>query len=92
MFAPVDLAGKKILITGPSGQVALPVVEQLAQNNDVYALARFSNADDQQRIAALGATTQQVDLTRDSFIELPDDFDYVLNFAVVKTGNFDYDL
>lgn len=92
MFDPVDLAGKKILITGPSGQVALPVVEQLAPNSDVYAIARFSNPDDQQRLTALGATTHQVDLAGDSFAGLPDDFDYVLNFAVIKTGNFDYDL
>jgi hypothetical protein len=28
--APVDLENKKILITGPTGQVALPVVEHFA--------------------------------------------------------------
>ncbi|MGI9287972.1 MAG: NAD-dependent epimerase/dehydratase family protein [Pseudomonadales bacterium] len=92
MFEPVNLEGRKILITGPSGQVALPVVEQLAPCNDVYAIARFSNPDDQQRINALGATTKQVDLATDSFIDLPNDFDYVLNFAIVKSGDFDYDL
>ncbi|MGI9295380.1 MAG: NAD-dependent epimerase/dehydratase family protein [Pseudomonadales bacterium] len=92
MFEPVNLNGKKILITGPSGQVALPVVEQLAQHNDVYAIARFSNPDDQQRIGALGATTQQIDLASDSLADLPNDFDYVLNFAIVKSGDFTYDL
>ncbi len=76
MIASVDLEGKKILITGPSGQVALPVVEQLARNNEVVAIARFSNPDVQASIDALGATTQQIDLADDSFSELPDDFDY----------------
>jgi hypothetical protein len=31
-------------------------------------------------------------LARDSFDHLPDDFTYVLNFAVVRTDDFDYDL
>ena len=59
---PVDLDGKKILITGPSGQVAEPVVAALAQQADVYALARFSKSEDRERIAALGATCLSVDL------------------------------
>lgn len=92
MFEPVCLQGKKILITGPSGQVALPVVTALAKHSDVYAIARFSNMDDRQRISALGARTLSVDLATDGLGELPDDFDYVLNFAVVRTGDFDYDL
>jgi NAD(P)-dependent dehydrogenase (short-subunit alcohol dehydrogenase family) len=44
--APVDLENKKILITGPTGQVALPVVEHFARLADVYALARFRTEED----------------------------------------------
>jgi UDP-glucuronate 4-epimerase len=92
-LAPVDLTGKKILVTGPSGQVAEPVVAALAQQADVYALARFSKPADRERIAALGATCFKVDLADPAGLhDIPTDFDYVLNFAVVKTGNFDYDL
>ena len=36
---PVDLNNKKILITGATGQVALPVVAHFAKIADVYALA-----------------------------------------------------
>ena len=54
---PVDLSGKKILITGPTGQVALPVVERLAGSSEVWALARFSKEEDRARIEALGART-----------------------------------
>jgi len=90
---PVDLTGKKILITGPTGQVALPVVERLAQTSQVYALARFSKEEDRQRIEALGATTIKADLADAASLQaVPDDLDYVLNFAVAKTGDFDYDL
>jgi len=90
---PVDLNGKKILITGPSGQVAEPVVAALAGTSDVYALARFGKAEDRDRIAALGATCVSGDLADPAGLaELPDDFDYVLNFAVAKSGDFVYDL
>lgn len=90
---PVELAGTKLLITGPTGQVAMPVVEYFAKIADVYALARFRKQEDREAIEALGATVFVADLADvDSLASLPDDFDYVLNFAVVKTGNFDYDL
>lgn len=93
VFEPVDLCGSKILITGPSGQVAEPVVAALAQQADVYALARFTRSEDRERIAALGATCLSADLADpDGLREVPQDFDYVLNFAVVKSDSFDYDL
>jgi nucleoside-diphosphate-sugar epimerase len=92
-ISPADLAGSKILVTGPTGQVALPVVEHYAKIADVHALARFSKHEDRDRIAALGATVIAADLADASAVNtIPDDFDYVLNFAVVKSGNFDYDL
>jgi nucleoside-diphosphate-sugar epimerase len=90
---PVDLAGSKLLITGPTGQVALPVVEHFAKIADVFALARFSKAEDRERISALGAQVIQADLADpESLLAVPEDIDYVLNFAVVKSGDFDYDL
>jgi len=90
---PVDLANRKVLITGPTGQVALPVVEQLAKIADVYALARFRKEEDRARISALGATVLAADLAdKESLAVVPEDVDYVLNFAVVKSGDFDYDL
>ena len=90
---PVDLSGKKILVTGPTGQVALPVVEQISAIADVYALARFRQPEQREQIERLGATALQADLADStSLAGLPDDFDYVMNFAVVKSGDFDYDL
>jgi UDP-glucuronate 4-epimerase len=90
---PVDLENRKILITGPTGQVALPVVEHLAKHAEVYALARFSKEGDRESIEALGARAIAADLAdAASLAAVPEDLDYVLNFAVVKSGDFDYDL
>lgn len=90
---PVDLTNTKLLITGPTGQVALPVVEHFAKIADVYALARFRKEEDRRQVESLGATVLQADLADpDSLAVVPEDIDYVLNFAVVKTGDFDYDL
>jgi nucleoside-diphosphate-sugar epimerase len=90
---PANLTNKKILITGPTGQVALPVVEHLARQAEVYALARFSKEEDRGLIESLGAQPIQADLAdRDSLSAVPEGLDYVLNFAVVKSGDFDYDL
>lgn len=90
---PVNLSGTKILVTGPTGQVARPVVEHYARIADVYALARFSKEQDVADMEAMGATLLRADLADpDAIALIPDDFDYVLNFAVVKSGDFEYDL
>ena len=92
MPSDVELRGKKILITGPTSQVGLPVVRELARENEVWGLARFRKSEDRDRIEALGAKIVAVDLARGSFDEVPRDFELVLNFAVVKSGDFGYDL
>jgi nucleoside-diphosphate-sugar epimerase len=86
------LSGKRILVTGPSSQVALPVVARLAPDNEVYGLARFEKKQAREEIEALGAKTVAVDLAEGNFQDVPRDFDYVLHFAVVRSGDFDYDL
>ncbi len=92
VYAPVSLDGRKILITGPTGQVAMPVIEAYAEIADVYAIARFRKAEQRKAIEGLGAHTLQADLASDDLRVIPEDIDYVINFAVAKTGDFDYDL
>jgi nucleoside-diphosphate-sugar epimerase len=87
-----SLQDTKILLTGPTGQVAQPIVAALAKIADVTTIARFSNPDDEALVQAMGAKTQKIDLASDDFGTLDSDFDYVLNLAVVKSGDFDYDL
>ena len=86
------LRDTKILITGPTSQVAFPIARELAAHNEVHGIARFGKAADRDRLEAAGVTCVKLDLAEDSLDALPDDFAYVLNFAVVKSGNFEYDL
>ena len=89
---PIQLENEKILVTGPTSQVAYPLARELAKHNDVYGLARFGKAGDRARVEAIGVNAIEADLAEASLDKVPDDFDYVLNFAVVKSGDFSYDL
>lgn len=88
------LQGEKILITGPNSQVGLPVARELAKTNEVYGLARFGSLRDRETLEGFGVTCIAADLATDTFASVPEDIGYVLNFAVVKSGDdsFDYDL
>ncbi|NNL64890.1 MAG: NAD(P)-dependent oxidoreductase [Myxococcales bacterium] len=88
----MQLENQTLLVTGPTSQVALPIVQKLAGANRVYGLARFSKEEDRERVAAAGATPIRADMGRDDLSVIPDGVDYVLHFAVVKSGDFAYDL
>lgn len=85
------MKNSKILITGPTGQVAFPAALELAETNSVWAIARFSDADKRTRLEQAGVHCLTVDLAKADFNELPDDFDYVLNFAVARDVGDDFD-
>jgi nucleoside-diphosphate-sugar epimerase len=85
------LRDEKILITGPAGQIAFPMTEYLAADNEVWGIARFSDAADRAKVDALGVTTRAVDLASGEFGDLPDDFTYVLHLATSQGGGTDYD-
>ncbi|RMD82814.1 MAG: NAD(P)-dependent oxidoreductase [Candidatus Dadabacteria bacterium] len=88
------MEGRKILITGATGQVAWPILESLAGRNEVFALARFTDESNRQAVESLGAHPIVADLGSDEPLDLPQDLDYVLHFANSKdpAGNFDRDL
>lgn len=87
----MTLSGTKILVTGPTGQVALPLTLSLAADNDVWGVARFSDAGAREQLEAAGVTCVAADLATTDFAELPTDFDYVLNLAVLKGTDDDWD-
>jgi nucleoside-diphosphate-sugar epimerase len=92
-LAPIPLDGKRLLVTGPTGQVALPVVRAYARIAEVFALARFQREDDVARIRELGAVPIKADLSDPTSLgQVPSDIDYVLNFAVAKSGRWAVDL
>jgi len=86
------MPGAKYLVTGPTGQVATPITLALAADNDVWGAARFSSAKARQKMEAAGVHCVPVDLAAGDFSALPTDFDYVLNLAVSKSGNWETDL
>jgi len=86
------MRGSKILITGPTGQLATPVARALAADNEVWGIARFTNLAARESLEQAGIRCQTVNLAAGDFTGLPTDFDYVLNLAVAKSGNWDKDL
>lgn len=88
----MELVDRTILVTGPTSQVGLPIIEALAPHNRVYGLARFSREADRAKVEERGATAVAADMGRDDLSQIPEDVDVVLHFAVVKSGDFEYDL
>jgi nucleoside-diphosphate-sugar epimerase len=85
------LSDKKILVTGPAGQIAKPLAAYLAKDNEVWGIARFSKTETQSEVDDLGVTTLAIDLETGSFDPLPDDFDYVLHLAAYREEGDDFD-
>ncbi len=83
---------QKILVTGPTGQVAGPIASHLAKDNDVWATARFTDESKKTAFETEGITCVKSDLGTGDFSALPDDFDYVLHFACSRTPDFETDL
>ena len=92
------ITGEKILITGVSGLVALPIARYLAEHNEVWGLARFGLVDDRsgalvtnpqtrEEVEALGIRTVAVDLEHPDLSEVPDDVTYVLHLAHTRLGS-----
>jgi len=86
-----NLSGQRILVTGPAGQIAFPLARELARDNEVWGIARFSQPDSRDRCEAAGVTTRVVDLADPDLSELPRDFDYVLHLAASILDGFDVD-
>ena len=87
------LTGKRILVTGVTGQVAGPLSRNLAAaGNTVFGTSRFADPAARDAVAAGGVTPIAIDLESATFDEIPDDLDYVINMAVAKSNDFDRDL
>ncbi len=85
------LTDEKILITGPAGQIAFPLAEYLAADNEVWGIARFSDPDGKATVEAAGVTAVTCDIGSGDFSEIPDDFTYVLHLAAMMAPGWDFD-
>jgi len=85
------IEGKRILVTGPAGQIAFPLAARLARDNQVFGVARFSDAATRARCEEAGIETAVVDLTNPDWSKTPEEFDYVLHLAAAIVPGEDYD-
>jgi UDP-glucuronate 4-epimerase len=85
------LRNKRILVTGPAGQIAFPLVEELSRHNEVWGIARFGDPATRERVDATGCITRVVDLAAPDWSELPDRFDHVLHLAIYQSLDSSYD-
>ena len=91
-MSAVSLSGARILVTGPTGQVAKPLSLALAKDATVFGLARFTNQAAKAELEAGGVHCITGDLVAGAFDDVPTDIDYVLNLAIAKTRSWDRDL
>lgn len=75
------MKGKRILLTGMTGQLGESLAMGLAGDNEVWGLARFTRAGSKERVEALGVRPLTCDYTSNNFEGIPDDFEYVVHAA-----------
>lgn len=81
------MQGKKILITGASGQIGRALVHILAKRNEVHALARFSNPELLEEIKHKVEKVWRIDMGTEPATALPRDFDVLFHEAVSWGGD-----
>jgi nucleoside-diphosphate-sugar epimerase len=77
------LKGKKVLVTGGTGNIGLPIVEDMVRENEVWCAARFSDPARKAEVEALGARTCHYDMWTGDTSSLPDDFTHVVHSSLV---------
>ncbi len=84
------LDGKKVLITGHTGQVGAAIANAHARRCEMWGLARYTRPGSREESEAMGVLPIEGDITSGDFSQVPDDFDYVLHFAAnTKPGTAD---
>lgn len=78
------ISGRKILVTGASGQAAFPIAAYLARDNEVWGAARLADAAARDKLTAAGIRPVSIDLPSGDYPGLPTDFDYLLHFAFTR--------
>jgi UDP-glucuronate 4-epimerase len=86
------IEGRTVVVTGATGQVGEPVARALAADNHVVAGARFKDAAARDRLEAAGVRCVTIDLAQGDVAGLPSDADYVFNFAVAKSNQWERDV
>ncbi|MGO8860466.1 MAG: NAD-dependent epimerase/dehydratase family protein [Acidimicrobiales bacterium] len=82
------MQGQKVLFVGGQGPVSAPAARVLARDNEVFAMARFSNPEGRARLESHGITCITHDLF-EPFDDLPTDFDFVYYTALPMSSVFE---
>jgi nucleoside-diphosphate-sugar epimerase len=85
------ITNAKILVTGASGEVALPLIRFLSKDNEVWGAARLADPAARAKVEAAGARPVAVDVAEGDLSALPEDFTYVLHLAWYRGGQHDFD-
>jgi UDP-glucuronate 4-epimerase len=91
-MAQTPIEGRTVVVTGATGQVGEPVARALAATNQVVAAARFKDGAARDRLEAAGVRCVSIDLAQGDVAALPADADYVFNFAVAKSNQWERDV
>ncbi|MFJ3212587.1 NAD-dependent epimerase/dehydratase family protein [Streptomyces flaveolus] len=86
------ITGKRLLVTGASGQIAHALARRLAEHNEVWGIARFGDAQRRRTLEDAGVRTASVDLADPDFSRLPREFDHVLHLAAHLGRTPDYNV
>jgi nucleoside-diphosphate-sugar epimerase len=81
VFEVIMLKGKKILVTGLTGNFAGSLAHALVQDNEVWGFARFGRAGQREFWNEAGVHTVVGDCADSKYPGLPDDFEYVIHSA-----------
>jgi nucleoside-diphosphate-sugar epimerase len=79
----VELSGRRVLVTGAGGLMAFPIAMELAKDNEVYAVSRFTEPEQRRLLDAAGVRTIAYDVAEHDMSPLPKSVDVVFNMAVV---------
>lgn len=88
MSAPLE--GEKILITGATGAAARPVARFLAQKNEVWGAARFTDPALRKELEDAGVRTATIDLEKNDLEAIPEDVSIVLHYAYTRRPSGDF--
>jgi len=75
------LEGKRIILTGLTGQVGGTFADALAPRNEVWGLARFSRPGSRDHLEAIGVKTVVADFALNEFGDAPEEADVVIHLA-----------
>jgi nucleoside-diphosphate-sugar epimerase len=85
------LRDERILLTGPTGQIGLPMADYLSRDNEVWGIARFGDPAARERVDALGVITRSCDIGKGEFDMLPTNFTYLVHLAAYQGPGTNYD-